>query len=253
LRLSVASVRRILIEGLPAPGERQEINVNTITVFHPGRRTPQQVAKFPSAGLGQFNEHIFLPAEAHAGVHACVVEAAERVLASEGLRAFEMPRSAALAHETGHAIVGAHEGLTIVEVGVFERAADVWSGVTTESSTWSVDANTPTATALGRARYLIAGIAGEAVLDPDNCRSGSSLDEIVLSQALLGGIWTKRRADFADVEHPSDLWQACWQQTCCIVKLNENVGRDLIRKLERRGRLYGKPLAASLRRVARFV
>ena len=208
----------------------------------------------PNASTGslRLNRHIFLPAEAHADVSECIANEAQKLLASEGMRAFEMPRSAALAHETGHAIVGAHEGLTVVEIKVFERNAGVWCGVVNESSSWHVDAETPTAAALARARYLIGGIAGEAVLDPDNRRSGSSLDEIVLVQMLLEGIWQQRRAEFADIADPADLWQVVWYQTCCIIKFNEKVGHDLMRKLERTGRLRGKPLAASLRRVARY-
>ena len=195
---------------------------------------------------------MFLPAEAQAGVTECITNKALELLAAEGMQAFDMSRSAALAHETGHAIVGTHEGLTILEVKVFERFADTWCGVVNESSSWQVDADTPTAAALARARYLIGGIAGEAVLDPDNMRSGSSLDEIVLAQMLLGGIWQKRREEFPGIDHPSDLWTVVWQHTACIVKHNEKVGHDLIRKLERTGRLYGKPLQACLRRVARF-
>jgi hypothetical protein len=107
-----------------------------------------------------------------------------------------MPRSAALAHEVSHAIVGTHEGLIIVEVKVFERDG-AWCGVTNESSNWHIDPdNTPTETALARCRYLLAGIAGEAVLDPEHRRSGSSIDEIILVQMLCAGIWQQRRAEF---------------------------------------------------------
>ena len=51
------------------------------------------------------------------------------------------------------------------------------------------------------------------------------------------------------IDAPEDLWQAVWMQVCTIIKHNENVAHGLMHKLERAGRLYGKPLAASLRQV----
>jgi hypothetical protein len=66
---------------------------------------------------------------------------------------------------------------------------------------------------------------------------------------LCAGIWQQRRAEFVGIDDPRDLWQAVWQQACCIVKHNENVAQGMIRKLERSGQLRGKPLAASLRQV----
>jgi hypothetical protein len=215
------------------------------------RQRQDRQREAPPAGWHRFNDHVFLPPEANASVNECIAEAVREILADEGLQAFEMPKSAALAHEVGHCIVGAHEGLCIVEVKVFERDG-AWCGITNESSNWHIDPdNTPTKTALGRARYLAAGLAGEAVLDPENLRRGSSLNELVLVQMLCAGIWQQRRAEFGGVHAPEVLWQSVWRQTCCIIKRNENVAHGMMRKLERSGRLYGKPLAASLRRVSR--
>jgi hypothetical protein len=218
-----------------------------------GRRSaPLQIPsrrEAPPGGWQQFNQHIFMPPEANAYVHDCITQAAQEILASEGMQAFEMPKSAALAHEVGHCIVGTHEGLCIVEVRVFERSAGVWCGVVNESSSWHIDIDTPIETALARARYLVAGIAGEAVLDPVHRRSGSSVDEVILVQMLLAGIWQQRRAEFGGVDDLGDLCRAVWLQVCCIIKHNENVAHGLMRKLERTGRVYGKPLIASLRQV----
>jgi hypothetical protein len=236
-----------------ATPEIWSVNVNSISKFTPRRQASahkRRQRELPPARWQPFNGHILVPPESNVALQQCISEAAKRILANEGLDAFAMPKSAALAHETGHAIVGAHEGLTILKVKVFERGTGIWCGAVDETSSWSINDATPTETALARARYLIGGIAGEAVLDPDNFRKGSSLDEIVLSQVLIAGIWQERHEEFPGVEYPNEIWQQCWRQTCCIVKLNEDVGRDLIRKLERSGRLYGKPLAASLRRVA---
>lgn len=205
--------------------------------------------KSPPLGWQRFNAHIVMPEETHAAVTEVISSELRRLLDSEGLAAFAMPRSAALAHEVGHCIVGTVEGLTIVKTEISERLPGIWCGVTNETSSWLIENDTPTTTVLAPARYLIGGIAGEAVLDPDHRCSGSSLDEVALSQMLCAGLWQEHRAEFVDVDDPAKLWRAQWYRTCRIIKRNEDIGRDLIRKLERKGNLYGKPLAASLRRV----
>jgi hypothetical protein len=193
-----------------------------------------------------------VPAEIAGGVIECIGKEANRLLACEGLRAFEMPRSSALAHEAGHCIVGAAEGLTIVDVRIFKRDigyGPVWCGQTDEVKPWGFDPTTPTATMLARARYIIAGIAAEKIFDPDGVRAGSSIDEVVLSQLICGGVLTDRRDEFPGVKHPKELWSACWRQTVGILRRNEDAARSLMQKLDRAERLSGKPLAASLRRV----
>jgi hypothetical protein len=196
--------------------------------------------------------HLNLPPEIRTDVIEDIAREARRLLASEGLRAFEMPRSAAIAHEAGHAIVGRHEGLTIVQVELFKRSGpqgEVWGGATNENAPWRIDATTPTARALARVRYMVAGKAGEAILDPNGCRSASSLDEIVLPQLICARVLQERSSEFVGVDHPREIWNGCWRQTCVILKHNEDIARDLMRKLARTGCLRGKPLAASLRRV----
>jgi hypothetical protein len=196
--------------------------------------------------------HLCLPPEVDTDVIEDIEREVRRLLASEGLRAFEMLRSAAIAHEAGHAIVGRHEGLAIVQVEVFKCSGpqgEVWGGATNENAPWRIDATTPTAGVLARVRYMVAGIAGEAILDPEGYRRGSSLDEIVLSQLICVRVLQERSSEFVGVDHPHEIWSGCWRQTCVILKRNEDIARDLMRKLARTGCLRGKPLAASLRRV----
>ncbi len=168
-----------------------------------------------------------LPPEIAAGVIDDIGREAKRLLAEEGARAFEMPRSAAIAHEAGHAIVGAHEGLIIVNVEVFRRDGiwgPIWCGRTDEPGPWGFEATTPIATMLARVRYMLAGLAAEYLFEPDGARSGSSLDEIVLTQMICDGVWQDRSAAFVGVSHPKEIWDACWQQTGGILKHNVECG-----------------------------
>jgi hypothetical protein len=212
--------------------------------FHAHNRDPNERRRFIN--------HLCLPPEIRTDVIEDIAREARRLLATEGLRSFEMPRSAAIAHEAGHAIVGRHQGLTIVRVEVFKRSGpqgEVWGGATNENAPWRIDTTTPTAGVLARVRYMVAGIAGEPILDPDGYRRGSSLDEIVLSQMIYVRVMQERSSEFVGVDHPHEIWSGCWWQTCVILKHNEDIARDLMRKLARTGCLRGKPLAASLRQV----
>jgi hypothetical protein len=56
------------------------------------------------------------------------------------------------------------------------------------------------------------------------------------------------KGELGQVDEPSP-WKIDPDTTCGIIKRNEDVACSLMHKLERTGRLYGKPLAACLRRV----
>ena len=89
-----------------------------------------------------------------------------------------MPRNAALAHEAGHAIVAAHEGMAIRRVTVFSRCVsgvELWGGLCLEAGGWTTNNDTSADDDLRRARFIIAGLAGEAITGTD--KPGSSLDE----------------------------------------------------------------------------
>ena len=103
-----------------------------------------------------------------------------------GLAAFTMPRDAALAHEAGHAIVGAHEGFAVRSVTIFSRSVsglEAWGGFCTEAGgAWTTGPDTSADDDLRRARFIIAGLAGEAITGTD--KPGSSIDELALSQLI---------------------------------------------------------------------
>jgi hypothetical protein len=51
----------------------------------------------------------------------CIEREAVRLVGEQGLHAFEMPRSSAVAHETGHAIVAVHDGVALSYVEITRR------------------------------------------------------------------------------------------------------------------------------------
>ena len=216
------------------------------------RRAPQHsVHKEQAASAGGWVRigSMHMPADMADAVSQSIAREAQRLLATEGLRAFEMPRSAALAHETGHAVVGTAVGLEIVSVEVFKRDTPfgpAWGGETNEAAPWHFSDTTPVKVILNRIFFILAGIAGEMVLDPAECRSGSSLNEVVVAQMICAGLVQDHGAEFSD---PKEVWKTCWAKTCGIIKRNEAAALSLMRKLDRAERLHGKPLAASLRRV----
>jgi hypothetical protein len=201
--------------------------------------------------IGQLN----MPAEVHAVVLECIQEEADRLLESQGMRAFEMPRTAAIGHETGHAIVATVEGHQVTSVKISRQIVfgmTVWTGVTNDShGPWSITPETPTAEVLSRVRCLIAGVVGEAIYAAADYRAGSSLDEIVLAQMALDNLLQLHPDEFA-VAHPKEIWSDCLRQTASILKHNENVARDLMAKLDHSELVKGKPLRAVLRRVGVF-
>jgi hypothetical protein len=177
-----------------------------------------------------------------------------RLMESEGVRAFEMPRTAACAHETGHAIMetmlGAH--VKSVEIHICPKlsrlgVSDAWGGrVCCHGDTgWSIEEDTPVREIRHRVYRMVAGFAGECVLDPGNVRSGSSLDERVVGQLISTGVHEREGRS----GHPRETWNECWGWVLAAIKHNADIGRQLMAKLDAVKLVKGKPLDAILRRV----
>jgi hypothetical protein len=112
---------------------------------------------------------------------------ARDVLNQHGPTAFEMSREAALAHEAGHAIVGAHEGLIIRRVTISSRHVPnfgtLWGGWCTEGGgRWTTGPDSTADEDFSRARFIIAGLVGEVVTSTH--KPGSSIEEVALSQLI---------------------------------------------------------------------
>jgi hypothetical protein len=98
---------------------------------------------------------------------------------------------------------------------------------------------------LNRTAFLIAGLVGEAVLDPRGYRSGSSLDEVTVSQYLIAALHEREGLP----GHPSELWALVWRWTATVIKHNTGVAREIASRLAGKRRIEGKPLARLLERV----
>ena len=192
-------------------------------------------------------------------VLACIYEETTRLVGEQGLRAFEMPRSSAIAHETGHAIVAVHDGVALSYVEITRRLIEgraAWGGFTQWAQPYPPEliivhpAKDPPRNILLRICSLIAGVVGEKVLDPAGCRDGSSIDEVVVSQILAEGL--VQCADLNGVE-PKQIWNACWHRTVAIIHGNEKAARTVAAKLDTYGIVRRKQLARltdGIRRLA---
>jgi hypothetical protein len=183
-----------------------------------------------------------------------ITGAIRKVLDQHGLAAFAMPRDAAIAHETAHAIVGAHEGLKIRSVRITAYAAMfgvrevVWSGRCDEAVPWSCGPHSTVDADLSRARMTIAGLAGETVTGLD--KPGSSLDELVLSQTIVLGAAVK--LGHPDEEAAQRLWHArVWNEALLILRENKLPFCKLADALDAREMVKGKKLREILHRVKR--
>lgn len=150
-------------------------------------------------------------------------------------------RRAAAAHEAGHAVVYVCEGIAVRSVRVW-RSQGVWLGETREATPWRLVPDMGAAAYLRRARGHLAGWCGEAAAGCDVV--GSSMDEIVISQALAQSAAALLGAD------PRELWLAKVLNTTMGL-LDQQAGphRRLIGALLRQRRLTGPRLAALLRGV----
>jgi hypothetical protein len=186
----------------------------------------------------------------------CIEREAARLIKEQGFCAFEMPRPAAIAHETGHAVVAVHDGVVLSHVEISRHVVHskpAWGGYTRWARPYPaehilVDPTTdPPRNVLLRICGLIAGAVGEQVLDPTGCRDGSSLDEIVVSQFLAAAMCGYQH------DRGRALWNRCWARTATIIHGNERVARAVMAKLDASGIVVRKQLArltGNVRRLA---
>jgi hypothetical protein len=191
---------------------------------------------------------------------AAIEGAAYRAFSRHGRSAFEAPRNAAIAHEVGHAIVGAHEGFTIRAVAVFSRSVPslglVWGGRCLEAGgTWTTGPDSSADEDLRRARFIIAGLAGEAITGHD--RPGSSLDELVLSQVVGLNVAAKRddpnQSDAEYSAYAERLWhEQVWGVAIAILHGNREAFLQVAEHLHQHEQVHGGKLRKALAAVKRI-
>src|SRR5262249_33502153 len=155
---------------------------------------PQQERKMSTANLPHRFE---LPKGTPPELIAMIEATARDAFNQYGAAAFEMSREAALAHEAGHTIVMAHEGVTVQSVRIFSRSipisGTVWGGwcAVDNGEGWPVGPDTSAEHDISVARITIGGLAGEACYGLD--KPASSLDELAVSQ-MIGMMVAKKLA-----------------------------------------------------------
>jgi hypothetical protein len=194
---------------------------------------------------------------------AAIEAAARNVLARPGggLPAFTMTRQAALAHEAGHAIVGAHEGLGVRAVSIFSREVPplgpAWGGrCAWAGGGWTTGPETSAEDDLRIGRMIVAGLAGEAVIQQD--KPGSSLDELALSQLL--GVHAAVKLDprgedggILDQEAVSALWhERVWNVAVRILCGNWEPFTKIMEHLHEHEKIAGGKLRRTLAQVQRI-
>jgi len=189
-----------------------------------------------------------------------IEDATRRACDRHGVAAFTAPREAAVMHEIGHAIVGAHEGFRIRQITIYSQSApgfgQVWGGRCMEADgTWTTGPDSSVDEDLRRARFIIAGLAGEAMAGVD--KPGSSIDELALSQ-LVGINAAVKLADpgLSDAEHSAytqRLWhEQVWGVAVAILRNNYKPFMKLAEHLHQNERVHGGKLHKILAQVKRI-
>jgi hypothetical protein len=193
-------------------------------------------------------------------VIAAVQDAARDALERHGGSAFLAPIEAAVTHEVGHAIVGTHEGFTIRCITIHSRSVpilgELWGGRCMEAGgTWTTGPNSTADEDLRRARFIIAGLAGEAMAGHD--RPGSSIYELALSQlvginaALKLGDLTL--SDAARSAYAKQLWHTrVWGVAVAILRNNYHPFRQLAEHLYQHKQVKSEKLRKLLAQVRRI-
>jgi hypothetical protein len=105
---------------------------------------------------------------------------------------------------------------------------------------------TPIITALSHACFVIAGEVGEKVLDPDEYRAGTALDEVLFSQRIASALANRVKME------EEDLWQEIRRRSWQIIAHNGPVARELIARLERTETLQRRALTTPLEGVQKI-
>lgn len=201
-----------------------------------------------------------LPQDAPPELAAAIADAISDIFDRHGAAAFAAPREAAVAHEVGHAIVGTHEGFQIRELRVYQQkmpngGRSIWTGRCEEAAgTWTTGPDTTADEDLRRARFIVGGLAGEAVMRMD--KPGSSIDELALSQFVGVNVAAKladpRLTDEEYNAYVQRLWhEKVWDEVIAILRENRKAFAQLVNRLDQQQRVEGVKLRKILSKISR--
>jgi len=192
---------------------------------------------------------------------AAIEHAARDTFVRHGVSAFQMSREAAISHEAGHAVVGAHEGVNFQSIRIFSRSmppfGTVWGGWCAEDNDRGhpIGPDISVESELSIARVTIAGLAGEAVCRLD--KPGSSLDELEVSRRIgFNAAFKLADPALSDAEYfayAQELWhERVWRVAVAILCENWEPFMRLVEHLQRHGKIKGSKLRTMLAQVRRI-
>jgi hypothetical protein len=161
-------------------------------------------------------------------------------------RAFDRPRSSAVAHHSGQAVVYASFGKRVsgVELVVCPHG-DHWGGITrVDRHYWDIRDDTPVEADFRRASEAAAGTFAERLFDQQNFKRTASLTEFMHAQTLADIIAQK-----AGVE-TQGLWSAIANATLGILFENYGVAREIMQLLEHDNVVGAEQLTPILAKVS---
>lgn len=177
----------------------------------------------------------------------------EQLMNDHGPDAFMSPRADAIFHETGHAIIAAHDKFPIERVyvqmcKVMPIYGEIWEGKTVArgSRPWQTNLTTPPDVVLKRISFTIAGLAAEQTALGGKARAGSSLDEVIAGQCMCQQLTFRDEYKHIDPVH---LWNAIWFRTMAVILHNKAMAQTLTAKLDFTETIRGKALQQVLATV----
>lgn len=168
----------------------------------------------------------------------------------QGSRAFDDPKSSAVVHEAGHAVLYAYHGIEMKYVKVHECKKGIqrghWVGNSeTVNYKWGPGPDTLPEDDFKNACIIMAGRMAEELFDKDNRRLGSSLDEVIKVRMLSRKVSQKTGLD------PNFVMKKICVQAGSILQKNESVVHVIAKLLERNGLVRRKVLGSILAKVER--
>jgi hypothetical protein len=175
---------------------------------------------------------------------------AAKIFEEHGLRGFESRRSEAIRHQIGCVVIGYHDGRT--DIKQIEISGDVIDGV--EMWYGRAEWKTPTTfmhsdpdATLKRICAMFAGTVAEyAISNPEGKHSpGSSLDERVLTNVLIGNLYAPELSGYKLQEILHAFGCRCRE----IFKPNKTVIIELLEELEEADKIGTKRLKHILSKI----
>jgi hypothetical protein len=163
----------------------------------------------------------------------------------DGERAFDSPRSRAVVHYSGQAVVYASFGkhVRLIKIGVCAHGIH-WGGlVKVDQHYWAVDPSSSAESDFRRACEATAGTVSELLCDYENFRQAASIEEFLTAQAFADIIAQKTDGS------PQNVWSQVLEATAEILNENAEIVREIMSLFDHDDVVPKKRLTPILARV----